>query len=134
MLAYTGSLISWKSRKQSTVALSTCEAEYMSMCAVVQEAKLLMQLLNDMTKGITNRSVILNVDNQSAIELSKNPVLHQRSKHIDIKYHFIRSEVEKGFIQPKYIPSEDNIADMFTKSLSTIKLKLFTSTIMNVSK
>ena len=138
MLAYTGSLISWKSRKQSTVALSTCEAEYMSMCAVVQEAKLLMQLLNDMTKGITNRSVILNVDNQSAIELSKNPVFHQRSKHIDIrpKYHFIRSEVEKGFIQPKYrpIPSEDNIADMFTKSLSTIKLKLFTSTIMNVSQ
>src|SRR6218665_3534350 len=105
MLADTGSLISWKSRKQSTVALSTCEAEYMSMCAAVQEAKFLMQLLNGMTKGITNKSVILNVDNQSAIELSKNPVFHQRSKHIDIKYHFIRSEVEKGFIQPKYIPS-----------------------------
>src|SRR6218665_190108 len=80
----TGSLISWKSRKQSTAALSSCEAEYMSTCAAVQEAKFLMQLLNDMT-----------------------PVFHQRSKHIDIKYHFIRSEVEKGFIQPKYIPSED---------------------------
>src|SRR6218665_2968084 len=108
----------------------------MSMCAAVQEAKFLMQLLNDMTKGITNKSVILNVDNQSATELSKKPVFHQRSKHIDIKYHFIRSEVEKGFIQPKYmyIPSEDTIAEMFTKSLSTIKLKLFTSTIMNVSQ
>src|SRR6218665_1698016 len=72
MLADTGSLISWKSRKQSTVALSTCEAEYMSMCAAVQEAKFLMQLLNDMTKEITNKSVILSVDNQSAIELLKN--------------------------------------------------------------
>src|SRR6218665_1755026 len=61
------------------------------------------QLLNDTTKGITNKYV--NVDNQSAIDLSKNHVFHQRSKHIDIKYHFIRSEVEKGFIQPKYIPS-----------------------------
>src|SRR6218665_3272829 len=119
---------------QKTVNCSIVDLRIMSMCAAVQEAKFLMQLLNDMTKGITNKSVVLNVDNRSAIELSKNPVFHQRSKHIDIKYHFIRSEVEKGFIQPKYIPSEDNIADMFTKSLSTIMLKLFTSTIMNVSQ
>src|SRR6218665_1275186 len=119
---------------QETVNCCRLAKLIMWMCAGVQEAKFLMQLLNDVTKGITNKSVILNVDNQSAIELSKNPAFHQRSKHIDIKYQFIRSEVEKGYIQPKYIPFEDNIADMFTKSLSTIKLKLFTSTIMNVSQ
>lgn len=125
-------MISWKSRKQPTIALSTCEAEYMSMCAAVQEAKFLMCLLKDMTGGITNNSVTLNVDNQSAIELTKNPVFHQRSKHIDIKYHFIRSEVASGFIKPKYIPSEKNIADMFTKSLSINKLRTFIPAIMNV--
>ena len=134
MLADTGSLISWKFRKQSTVALSTCEAEYMSMCAAVQEAKFLMQLLNDMTKGITNKSVILNVDNQSAIELSKNPAFHQISKHIDIKYHFIRSEVEMFHPTCFIFHLKITLPKMFTKSLSTIKLKLFTSAIMNVSQ
>ena len=107
------------------MALSTCEAEYMSMCAAVQESKFLVQLLNDMTVGAVNLTVVLNVDNQSAIALAKNPVFHQRSNHIDIRYYFVRNEVQNGSVQLQYVPSENNVADMFTKTMSSIKLKQF---------
>ena len=81
-LSNNGPLISWKSRKQQTVALSTCEAEYMALIAATQEAKFLRQLLADM-QGSDAECVCLYVDNQGAIALAKNPVQHQRSKHID---------------------------------------------------
>jgi len=97
----------------------------MSMCAAVQESKFLVQLLKDMTVGAVNETVVLNVDNQSAIALAKNPVFHQRSKHIDIRYHFVRNEVQNGSVQLQYVPSENNVADMLTKTMSIIKLKQF---------
>ena len=81
--------ISWKSRKQNSVALSSCEAEYYAMSYAVQEAKCLRQLLCDMI-GTELQTVTLYIDNQSAIALAKNPVQHNRSKHIDIRYHFLR--------------------------------------------
>ena len=65
------------------------------------------------------------MDNQGAIALAKNPVYHQRSKHIDIRYHFIRSEVQEGVVNLSYVQSERNIADLFTKPVSKVKLKLF---------
>jgi len=102
----------------------------MSMCAAVQEAKFLTQLLKDMTGKVVNETVNLNVDSQSAISLAKNPVFHQRSKHIDIRYHFVRSEVENGFVQLQYVPSKNNIANMFTKALSRVKLKQFIPAIL----
>ena len=111
-LSKNGPLISWKCRKQPTVALSTCEAEYMSICAAVQGSKFLIQLLKDMTVEAVNGTVVLNVDNQSAIALAKNPVFHQRSKHIDIRYHFVRNEVQNGSNELQFVPSENNIADM----------------------
>lgn len=119
-----GPLISWKSRKQRVVALSTCEAEYMSITFAMQEANFLRQLYTDM-KGYDKGVVSLYVDNQGAIALAKNPVHHQRSKHIDIRYHFIRSEVESGIVDLIYVPSEDNISDVFTKPVSKNKLKKF---------
>ena len=93
-LTNNGPLISWKSRKQQTVVLSTFEAEYISLANAVQEAHFLKQLCNDMNIAIKN--FVMNVDNQGAITLAKNPVNHQRSKHIDIKYHFLRSEIQTG--------------------------------------
>ena len=119
-----GPLISWKSKKQQSVALSTCEAEYMALAAAVQEAKFLRQLLADM-QGTDVKSVNIHVGNQGAIALAKNPVYHQRSKHIDIRYHFIRSEVQEGAVSLSYVQSERNIADLFTKPVSKVKLKLF---------
>ena len=124
-LCKNGPLISWKSRKQQIIASSTCEAEYVAITMAVQEAKFLNQLPIDMY-DCTQVSVILKVDNQGAIALAKNPVHHQRSKHIDIKYHFIRLEVQNGTIDLQYVPSEFNVADMFTKPLSKVKLRNFT--------
>ena len=90
-----GPLISWKSKKQQTVALSSCEAEYMALTYAIQEGKFLKQLLSEFL-NVKECCVSIGVDNQSAINLAKNPINHQRSKHIDIRYHFIRNEVQKG--------------------------------------
>ena len=123
-----GPLISWKSRKQPTVALSTCEAEYISLASAVQESKFLRQICKDM--NIVIDDVVIHVDNQGAINLAKNPVNHQRSKHIDIKYHFIRSEIQAGNVKLEYVPTEDNVADIFTKPATKVKLEKFKSFIM----
>ena len=128
-LSKNGPLISWKSRKQPTVALSTCEAEYMALSAATQEAKFLTQLLVDMTDS-ESKCVLLYVDNQGAISLAKNPVHHQRSKHIDIRYHYVRLEVQRGSVQFVYVTSEENVADIFTKPVSRARLNKFISCIM----
>lgn len=94
------------------------------MTCAMQEANFLRQLYSDMT-GCESDTVTLNVDNQGAIVLAKNPVHHQRSKHIDIRYHFIRSEVENKIVKLVYVPSEENIADLFTKPVSKNKLNKF---------
>ena len=107
------------------MALSTCEAEYVALANAIQEAKFLRQLCVDMRVSIAGKLLIM-IDNQGAMNLAKNPVHHQRSKHIDIiKYHFIRSEIQEGRINLEYIPSEENIADVFTKPASKIKLDSF---------
>ena len=123
-----GPMISWKSRKQPTVALSSCEAEYMSMTAAVQEGKYLMSLLIEVLNFNQNQFALL-CDNQGAIALAKNPVKHNRSKHIDIRYHFIRDEVATEKVVIQYVPTEDNVADVFTKPMSKIKFQKFKSAI-----
>ncbi|CAB3996098.1 Retrovirus-related Pol poly from transposon TNT 1-94 [Paramuricea clavata] len=120
-----GPLVSWRSRKQLTVALSTCEAEYMALTDAVQEAKFLKQLCVDLHIVQVSYSVLVNGDNQGAINLAKNPMYHKRSKHIDVKYHFIRSEVRIGSIVLAYIPTDENVADIFTKPVSKVKLDKF---------
>mgnify|MGYP001798127242 FL=1 len=130
-LSKDGPLISWKSRKQPTVALSTCEAEYMSLSSAIQEAKFLLQLLNDFQVESSN-PVSLCCDNQCAIALAKNPVQHQRSKHIDIRYHYIRQEIERGFVTVKYVSSSNNVADIFTKALSGQRVKVFIPNVFGI--
>ena len=125
MLSEFGPLISYKTKKQSSVALSSCEAEYMALTAATQEAKFLNQLLADMTGVKPPGPTTIFEDNQGAIALAKNPVQHQRSKHIDIKYHYIRQEIQNNSIVLKYIPSKDNFADVFTKPSSKVKLDRF---------
>ena len=72
----------------------------------------------------------IHCDNQGAIALGKNPVQHQRSKHIDIKYHFIRNEIQKGIVNLLYVPTDQNWADMFTKPITRPKLQIFQPIIM----
>ena len=90
----------------------------------MQEANFIRNLYSDLT-GCDKEYVTLFVDNQGAIALAENPVHHQRSKHIDVRYHFIRSEVEAGIVKLMYVSSESNIADLFTKPLSKGKLEKF---------
>ena len=82
-----------------------------------------MHRLEDILK--TDSRVSLNVDNQGAIKLAKNPMFHKRSKHIDIRYHFIRNELQQGTMALKYVASENNLADVFTKPMSKNKLDKF---------
>ena len=111
-----GAAISWKSSKQTCVALSTTEAEYIALSAAAQEAVWLQKLTSDLLNESVREISILE-DNQSAICLAKNPQVHGRTKHIDIKYHFIRDMVDTGRIKLTYCASEDMIADMLTKGL-----------------
>ena len=96
----------------------------MAFTHAFQEAIFLRQLYADIT-GCTTSGVWLYADNQGAIALAKNPVHHQRTKHIDIRYHFIRFDLEEGIIDLTYIPSGENVADLFTKPLSGPKLATF---------
>ena len=120
-----GPVISWKSKRQQTVALSTCEAEYMALTSATQEGIFLVQLLNEIDSKCKYDKFSVCGDNQGALALAKNPVSHQRSKHIDIKYHFIRSKVQCGELELVYVPSKDNVADIFTKSTGKIVFQNF---------
>ena len=131
-LSQSGPLISWKSRKQPTVALSTCEAEYIALANAVQEAKFLKQLCMDMQVSISEGKTVIRIDNQGAINLARNPIHHQRSKHIDIKYHFIRLEVKEERVSLEYIPTEENIADIFTKPAGKGKLQKFKAIMLGI--
>ena len=123
-LSNSGPLISWKSRRQPTVALSTCEAECIGMAAAAQESLYLTQLLNNMGRGSYKATRIYG-DNRGAIDLSKNPVSRQRSKHIDIRYHFLREILVNGKIDIVYCPTEEMVADIFTKPATKVKLNIF---------
>ena len=92
-------VVAWKSCKQSMVALSTMKAEYMALTDVAKEIKWIRQLFDELNYGIVSRPpTILRMDNQEALALAKNPVNHSRSKHIDIKYHFIRETIAEGIV------------------------------------
>lgn len=116
------SLITWVSQKQKCVALSSCEAEFMAATAAACQSIWLRNVLSQVMDECMG-PVILYIDNKSAIDLAKNPVFHGRSKHIDIRYHFIRECVERGEIVIKHISSENQRADIMTKALSVIKFE-----------
>ena len=111
-----GSLISWKCKKQASVALSTAEAEYMALAMTATEVIWLRQLLSDIGFPQTTPSTIF-CDNQSTIHLASTEVVSPKSKHIAIRYHFIKEQVSSGTIALKYIPTGDNLADFMTKPL-----------------
>ncbi len=116
-----GPLISWKTKKQPTVALSTCEAEYMALAATTQECMYLVQLLEG-TDGRQYAPPKVYEDHQGTIALAKNLVSRQRRKHVDIKYHFIRSAVNDGKITLDYCPTDQMVADVMTKPATKFKM------------
>jgi hypothetical protein len=126
------STISWASKKQQTVALSSTEAEYMALSDACKEAIWLRQLLLDLGHPQIQATPIL-VDNRGSIELTKHPVFHARTKHIDIRYHFIREKVEDNTINIMHCPTLEMVADFLTKPLSTEKFKMCRSAMMHHS-
>ena len=112
-----GGAVTWRSKKQGCVALSTAEAEYVALSSAAQEAVWLRQLMSELGSPPTTPTKVFE-DNQSAIAMSKNPQFHGRAKHIGIKHHFIREQVGSKIIKLEYCPTEQMVADIFTKGLS----------------
>lgn len=106
---------------QSVVALSTTEAEYIALTEAIKKAIWLKGLVSEL--GLKQSAVTVNCDSSSAIQLSKNPKYHERTKHVDVRLHFIRDEISKGVVNVIKIPTEVNPADMLTKPLPAIKFK-----------
>ncbi|XP_059064400.1 secreted RxLR effector protein 161-like [Cryptomeria japonica] len=118
--------ITWNSKKKSTIALSSTEAKYRSASEAAKEAIWLNQLLREI-KMESSHSTTLLCDNKSCIALAKNPVYHQRSKHIEIQAHFIHEKVLNGDISLQYCQTKDQVADIFTKPLCSAKFSKFRS-------
>ncbi|KAK8934250.1 hypothetical protein KSP39_PZI014288 [Platanthera zijinensis] len=107
---------SWSSKKQATIALSSCEAEYIAAAVCACQAIWLRNLLEELHHVQDCPTTVL-VDNMSAIQIAKNPVLHGRSKHIEMRYHFLREQVEQKIVEVVYCPTGEQVADIFTKAL-----------------
>jgi hypothetical protein len=111
-----GNVITWQSQKQRIVALSSCEAEYIAAATASCQGVWLARLLAEL-KGEEASTFSLKIDNESAIALSRNPVFHDRSKHIDVRFHYIRECVEENRVQLQSIGTVEQLADILTKAL-----------------
>jgi hypothetical protein len=114
------SAVTWASQKQKLVTLSSCEAEYVAATSGACQGVWLCRLLGDLI-GDAPTTVKLRIDNMSSIALCKNPVYHDRSKHIDVKYHFIRECVEDGKVDVDHVSTDGQLADILTKAMGRVK-------------
>jgi len=115
LIQLNGNTISWNSKRQPTIATSTAEAEYMALFETTRELIWCNKLINELVKNTYDLN--LACDNQSTIKLAKNPVMHQRTKHIDVKYHYIRTQITNYNICLYYLPTKSMLADILTKPL-----------------
>ena len=106
--------IDWLNKKQG---LSTSEAEYVAFSAATQEATWLRRLLSVLNVSTTTPTVLIE-HNQGAIAIARNPIIHARTKHIDIRYHYVHETLQKRIIELRYCPTSDMIADILTKPLN----------------
>lgn len=109
--------ISWKFKKKSSISLSSVEAEYRSMRRVVTELTWLVRLFDDVSIPIS-LPVPLHSDSQAALHIAKNPVFHERTKHVEIDCHFVRQQFLPGLISLFFVRSSSQLADLFTKPLT----------------
>jgi hypothetical protein len=117
-------MISWHSRKLSNISLNIAKAEYIAACSASCEAIWLQKLLTSLF-DLEMRATVILCDNQSCIKMTENPVFHDRSKHIEIRYYFIRKMVQRGALKLQYISTNEQVADVLTKPLSCVKFEHF---------
>ncbi|GKB50325.1 retrovirus-related pol polyprotein from transposon TNT 1-94, partial [Tanacetum coccineum] len=115
----SGGTVSWVSKLQSVVAMSTTEAEYVAAAQASKEAVWLKMLLEEL--GHEQEKITLFCDNQSALYLARNPAFHSKTKHIRVQYHFVREKVEEGTVDMQKIHTDDNVADYMTKAINCDK-------------
>ncbi|KFD64701.1 hypothetical protein M514_23159 [Trichuris suis] len=123
LFKYGDAAVSWEARKQRTVALSSTEAEYMSLAEAVKETLWMRAFLREIDESLVDAIDVYN-DNFGAQELARNSVFHATTKHIDIKYHFLREALSRGFVNVIYLPTEQMPADILTKGLYSPKHNL----------
>ena len=111
-----GGAIAWSSKKQTTVALSTAEAEYLAATHATKQLLWHKHLFMEL-KIRQNEPLTILCDNQAAIAIAHHPEFHARTKHINIAYHFLRDHIESKSLNIIYVPGKDNLADLFTKGL-----------------
>lgn len=118
-----GGVFTWQSRAQRTAAHSSTDAEYMALSDCSRQVIWIRSLISEL--GYNLSAVPIYCDNQGAIFISSNPVTEKRSKHIDIRYHYIRDVQEQGLVKVEYVRTDENIADIFTKNLGRVKFEKF---------
>jgi hypothetical protein len=118
---YGAGAITWKSKKQDIVTLSTMEAEYVALAEAAKEAQWMRALFKDFGREIDG-PITIHEDNQAALKFTKNPTQHNRSKHIDVRFHVTRELSAKGIIEVKYVPTNLQLADSLTKPLGKVRL------------
>jgi len=116
-----GGAVSWSSKKQPIIALSTTKAKYIAATHAAKEALWLHTFLAEIVRPL-EKPITIHLDNISTISITKNDEYHPRMKHIDLHYHFIRHTVWEGLIHVDYVPTDDMAADMFTKALPQHKV------------
>jgi hypothetical protein len=116
LIKFAGGAVAWQSRLQKCVALSTTEAEFIAITEACKELLWLKKFLQEL--GFVQDKYVLFVDSQSVIHLGKNPTFHNRSKHIDVRYHWIRDVLDAKLLELAKVHTDDNGSDMMTKALS----------------
>jgi hypothetical protein len=117
-------MTSWKSMKQSNISLNTTDVEYIATCSANFEAIWIYKLLTGLFYLEMEAAVIL-CDNQSCIKMTKNPMFHDKSKHIEIHHHYIRDMVQRRDVNLQYVGRNEKVADVLTKPLSRVKFEYF---------
>ncbi|RVW59650.1 Retrovirus-related Pol polyprotein from transposon RE2 [Vitis vinifera] len=117
-----GNLISWNSKKQDVLTRSSAEVEYRAMALATCELIWLKHLLRKLKFGKDEQMKFI-CDNQAALHIASNPIFHERTKHIEVDYHFIREKIVSGCVTTSFVNSNDQLADIFTKSLKGPRIK-----------
>ena len=124
VIMFAGGAVLWKNKLQRCIALSSMEAEYIVASETAKSIVWMDRLLKDVSVISDEKMPTLYIDNQSAIKLIGNPEFHERCKHIEMRYHFVRQLLSEKKIDVQYIPTEDQVEDIFTKGLPSERLAM----------